>query len=112
MEIHAPVTGGRWRCPCCELFISHQELQLCGLTEASLVKFADKASSTRHRVLFRADKSFELLPEQELKYAKRRQSPQNASNGTRPTSEQQLPSSHNRRGGRKPDEPIEVIELD
>lgn len=68
MVVNAPVSGGRWRCVCCELFVSHQELQVCGLTQAALTKFANEVSSTQDRVEFRAGQSLHLLPPPKLRY--------------------------------------------
>lgn len=82
MACNTSVSGGRWRCASCENFLSYQELQLCGLTRSALKKFAGEVSSQRHRVEFRADRTYHLLPPQKLRYAnkKRRLSSQGVTN--------------------------------
>jgi hypothetical protein len=108
MEVSAPVSGGRWRCACCEIFISHQELQLCGLTQEALTKFAGKVSSTRSRVEFRADKSLHLLPEKELRSTNQRRQPAvQKSNGDQGKKEQQQhrPSKESHQGETAPNPP-------
>lgn len=113
MTLNATVSGGRWRCLCCENFITHQELEVCGLTQAALTKFSGTASSVRDRVIFRADKTYDLLPEQEGKYAKRRA--QAAATCAQPKSQNKQETSSsvsNAKGFGGPTQPIEVIELD
>ena len=67
------VSGGRWRCGCCESFLSYEDLQLCGLTRAALEKFENEASRTRDRVEVFSNRSFVLLKEREKRYKKRGQ---------------------------------------
>ena len=62
------MSGGRWRCASCERYLSHQDLQLCGLTAAALERFKNEASTTRDRVEFRSDKTFILLPTNKVRY--------------------------------------------
>jgi hypothetical protein len=81
LSYNVTVSGGRWRCASCEKFLSYQDLQLCGLTEAALQRFGKEASSTRDRVEFRGkDKTFHLLEENRRRYSKKRPVP-NAGGG-------------------------------
>ncbi|KAL3938593.1 MAG: hypothetical protein SGBAC_006534 [Bacillariaceae sp.] len=57
------VSGTRWRCHCCETFLKYHELQSCALTQQVLDKFKDQVTAIRKRVEFRADETYELLPE-------------------------------------------------
>lgn len=64
------MSGGRWRCPCCEKFLSFNKLEFCGLTKAALTKFEKDVNANRGRVEFRADGNYRLLPEDSLRYGK------------------------------------------
>lgn len=103
MEVNAPVSGGRWRCVCCEQFVNYQDLEVCGLTKEALVRFADVASATRDRVEFRADQTMTLLPAPKARYNnKRRQPPGSSASSAKPPvkNQQSIP------------DPIEIIDLD
>eukprot|EP00980_Cylindrotheca_fusiformis_P007069 scaffold1482_cov120-Cylindrotheca_fusiformis.AAC.11 len=76
-----PVSGSRWRCAACELFLEYHELQHCGLTKAALEKFEGETSANRGRVEFRSDGGYDLLPSQRLRYAATRHS--SGGNGTK-----------------------------
>lgn len=100
MHGNLSVSGSRWRCASCELFLQYHELQLCGLTKAALDKFGEQVSAFQGRVEFRSDETFHLLPPQRLRHASKRQSNANANAG----------SSGNIKG--QPPAPDEVILLD
>ncbi len=102
MEVNAPVSGGRWRCVCCELFINYQELEVCGLTKEALIRFAGTASETRDRVEFRANRTMNLLPAPKLRFGTKRRQQSGGSTLTMVVKNQ--PKSIQ--------EPIEVIDLD
>ena len=107
MEVNTPVSGGRWRCVCCEQFVNYQELEVCGLTKEALIRFADVASATRDRVEFRADQTMTLLPPPKLRHNnKRRPQPGSSTSSKQPVKNQQASTS-----GSVP-EPIEIIDLD
>ena len=104
--MNASVSGGRWRCICCESFITYQELEVCGLTQSALQTFATEVSATRDRIEFRADKSFRLLNEAPLRH-KNKQRQKESVKGTYKDALGQSP-------GRVPvaHETIEIIDLD
>lgn len=56
----------RWRCAVCENFIAVEDLVYCKLTRDLLEEFKASASSSRDRVEFRLDGTYELLPERPL----------------------------------------------
>lgn len=72
MQCNSSVSGGRWRCASCELFVSYQELQLCGLTQEALQKFGNTVSSQRDRVELRADGTYQLLQPNKLRYGNKK----------------------------------------
>jgi hypothetical protein len=50
------VSGGRWRCPCCELFVSVRDLVHCGLFQAILDDVGDQiVAGVRDSVLVKSD---------------------------------------------------------
>lgn len=102
MEVNAPVSGGRWRCVCCEQFINYQELEVCGLTKEALVRFEGVASATRDRVEFRADRTMNLLPAPKLRFGSKRRQQSGGSTQPQQVKNPQTPIS----------DPIEVIDLD
>lgn len=107
MSVNAPVSGGRWRCVCCESFVTYQELEVCGLTREALQMFADDVSSIRDRVEFRADGSFRLLNEPPLRHKNRNRRMQAANGGAQNGALQQadgVPSAAH--------DTIEIIDLD
>jgi len=61
LELNKTAGGQRWKCGCCELFLSYQDLEVCALTEQGLKRFGDKMTSGQHMVEFREDKSMELM---------------------------------------------------
>ncbi|GKY98427.1 hypothetical protein MPSEU_000800200 [Mayamaea pseudoterrestris] len=61
----------RWRCAICENFIAVEDLQLCKLTRDMLSEFKDIATTSRDRVEFRLDGTYELLPERRIKSRKK-----------------------------------------
>jgi len=102
------VTGNRWRCPCCELFLKYNELQLCALTMAALDKFRDQVTPNRGRVEFRLDETYELLPEEKLRYSKTK-------NNTSGTGNLERVRTKEAPGEPKPrplQQEIEIIEID
>ena len=56
-------SGGRWRCASCELFVSIQNLELCGVTSHILKEFHNTATSDRDRIEFTSDGTYTLLKE-------------------------------------------------
>lgn len=108
--MNVPVAGGRWRCVCCESFITYQELEVCGLAKEALRIFAREVSATRDRVEFRADKSFHLLKEPPLRHNNRFRrilSANGSNNDASGHPEGAHPSSH-----APLNQPIEIIDLD
>ena len=61
MDLNKCVSGQRWKCCHCELFLSHQDLEYCPLTEMALKRFGDKMTPGQHMVEFRSDKTMDLL---------------------------------------------------
>ena len=104
--MNASVSGGRWRCICCESFITYQELEVCGLTQSALQTFATEVSATRDRIEFRADKSLHLLDEAPLRHKNRqrqKESVKGSYSGVLGQSSGRGPVTH---------ETIEIIDLD
>jgi hypothetical protein len=99
MQSNVLVSGSRWRCASCELFLEYHELQLCGLTKAALGKFGEKVNASQGRVEFRSDETYHLLPPQRLRYAGKKQS---GSNGNTAVAHRT----------KKEPEPNEIIVLD
>ena len=64
------VSGGRWRCPNCELFLRFDELEFCGLTTQALATFGSDVNANRGRVEFQADGKYTLLPEDRLRHGR------------------------------------------
>ncbi|KAL9181363.1 hypothetical protein ACHAXT_010168 [Thalassiosira profunda] len=54
------VSGGRWRCGCCEDFVSVKDLVRCGLFEAMLQDHREEVSGARHEVSFKSDGTWEM----------------------------------------------------
>jgi hypothetical protein len=56
------VSGGRWRCPCCELFVSVRDLVHCGLFQAILDDVGDQiVAGVRDSVFVKSDGTWQLL---------------------------------------------------
>jgi hypothetical protein len=102
MACNTSVSGSRWRCPACETFLSYQDLQLCGLTQAALKKFEREVSSTRDRVEFKADKTYKLLPEPKLRYGTKKRTSATSGNG----------NNNNTTSTKMDPDTIEIIDLD
>ncbi|CAJ1934863.1 unnamed protein product [Cylindrotheca closterium] len=110
MKSNITVYGSRWRCPCCEQFLSYNELQLCALTEAALEKFKDQVTPNRGRVEYRVDESYELLPEDRLRHtAIKRQSSVSGGGDGSGVQPKQSPSELRPRPSTQE---IEIIEID
>jgi len=118
LVVNAPVSGGRWRCVCCESFVTYQELEVCGLTKEAIKTFAEEASSTRDRVEFRGDKSFHLLKEAPPRYKnrqlRRKETPaQNAKGGAVRVSSIKATTTTGAAGAKvAQQDQIEIIDLD
>ena len=55
------VSGGRWRCPCCELFVSVRDLVHCGLFQAILDDVGDQiVAGVRDCVFVKSDGTWQL----------------------------------------------------
>jgi hypothetical protein len=55
------VSGSRWRCPSCELFVSLQNLESCALTTRLLEEFETSLSPDRDRIEFTSTGVYKLL---------------------------------------------------
>jgi hypothetical protein len=55
------VSGSRWRCPSCELFVSLQNLESCALTTRLLKEFEKSLSADRDRIEFSSNGVYKLL---------------------------------------------------
>jgi len=65
------VSAGRWRCPCCERFVSVRDLVHCGLFQEILDNLRDKVvPGVRDNVCVKADGTWLLLGENKLRYRK------------------------------------------
>lgn len=64
------VSGSRWRCPSCELFVSLQNLEFCALTARLLKEFESSLSADRDRIEFSSSGSYKLLESQVAHNAK------------------------------------------
>jgi hypothetical protein len=64
--------------------VSHQELELCGLTQEALKSFAGQVSYQHDRVELRADKTYRLLEPQKLRYGNKKRSNDGAGNKANP----------------------------
>ena len=71
LSLNKTVCGIRWRCGCCERFVSLSDLQFCGLTADLLREFKDSASTERDRVEFNASGDYRLLDERKRRYQNR-----------------------------------------
>lgn len=96
---------------CCESFVSYQELEVCGLTQAALKRYADDISATRDRVEYRADQTFHLLKEAPLRYRNRHRRPMNGGSANGGAASTTQHSSSNAAVAKKDDE-IEIIDID
>jgi hypothetical protein len=74
MHSNECVSGSRWRCACCEIFLPYHDLQLCGLTKAALKKFGKRVNSNQGRVEYSVNGEYELLGPQKLRYANKKRS--------------------------------------
>lgn len=68
------MSGSRWRCPSCELFVSVASLELCELTAHILKEFENAASTEKDRVEYCSDGTYKLL-EQRINQRKRKCGP-------------------------------------
>jgi hypothetical protein len=56
------VSGSRWRCPCCELFVSVRDLVHCGLFQAMLDDVGDQiVAGVRDSALVKSDGTWQLV---------------------------------------------------
>ena len=68
------ISGSRWRCAVCEIFLSYRDLQYCALTDAAIHQYSNEASPTvRDRVEFNSFGIYKLLPAKEPRYKKKKQ---------------------------------------
>jgi hypothetical protein len=72
--INEHVSGGRWRCGVCEVFVSVRDLVHCGLFQAMIDKYKGQVSGIRDKVSLQSDGSFHLKEENKLRYAKKKTS--------------------------------------
>lgn len=61
LSINSFASGNRWRCACCELFVSVKQLEVCGLTQQFLQEFRSLVTWNRESVEFRSDGTYEFL---------------------------------------------------
>lgn len=63
LEMNKTVSGQRWKCLRCELFLSYQDLEFCALTELGLKRFGKKMTAEQHMVEYRGEnRSMDLMP--------------------------------------------------
>lgn len=63
LEMNKTVSGQRWKCLRCELFLSYQDLEFCALTELGLERFGKKMTAEQHMVEYRGEnRSMDLMP--------------------------------------------------
>mmetsp|Transcript_99005 Transcript_99005/g.285706 ORF Transcript_99005/g.285706 Transcript_99005/m.285706 type:complete len:932 (+) Transcript_99005:186-2981(+) len=105
--LNEKVAAGRWRCPCCESFVSCEDLQLCGLTQVAVNQWKDTLSYSRNTVELREDKSYTLLPAARMKNQQRSRGSKAAT--ARSTTTQ---SNHIDQKPPQPQETIELIDSD
>jgi hypothetical protein len=63
LALNEIVSGTRWRCLCCEQFVSVQDLQVCGLTDDILTEFKGKTNDQCNKVEFCSNGSYSLFDE-------------------------------------------------
>jgi hypothetical protein len=70
LSINQFISGTRWRCACCESFVSIYNLEYCSFTKYLIDEFRTKVTWNRDRVEFCSDGTSQLLEPQKTRRQK------------------------------------------